>query len=249
MPDVTAYGPGSAEPSFEAETLPLRAVSDDEIYRRFVDALLDHRLAPGTKLIEDQLAQAFGVPRTRIRPVLARLAGEQLVTLTPNRGARVARPDAAEAREVFEARRLIEPRLLELFMEKSPTRCLADLTACIDAEEAARERGDRQSAIRLSGDFHLSIARATGHETLARILSALVSRTSLVLMAWGPPQHVPAAGCGCHAHRALLDAMRLGARAQALNLMREHLDEIEGSLHFCDVSEKPVRLRELFRPR
>jgi len=51
------------------------------------------------------------------------------------------------------------------------------------------------------------------------------------------------------AHRALLDAMRLGARAQALNLMREHLDEIEGSLHFCDVSEKPVRLRELFRPR
>ena len=79
MPDVTAYGPGSAEPSFEAETLPLRAVSDDEIYRRFVDALLDHRLAPGTKLIEDQLAQAFGVSRTRIRPVLARLAGEQLV--------------------------------------------------------------------------------------------------------------------------------------------------------------------------
>ncbi|SDJ56264.1 hypothetical protein SAMN04489709_10579 [Paracidovorax citrulli] len=53
-----------------------------------------------------------GVPRTRVRPVLVRLAGEQVVTLTltPRRGASIARPTVDEAREVFEARRLIEPR-------------------------------------------------------------------------------------------------------------------------------------------
>ena len=62
--------------------------------------------------------RAFGVSRTRIRPVLVRLANEQVVTLTPNRGAAIAQPTAQEAREVFEARRLIEPRLVELFIDQ-----------------------------------------------------------------------------------------------------------------------------------
>lgn len=54
------------------------------MYDRMVSAILDHRLPPGTKLVEDKLAAAFGVSRTRVRPVLVRLANEQVVTLTPN---------------------------------------------------------------------------------------------------------------------------------------------------------------------
>ena len=87
-------------------------LTENDIYERMVETILDHRLPPGTKLVEDRLATAFGVSRTRIRPVLVRLANEQIVTLTPNRGATVAQPTEAEAREVFEVRRMIEPGLL-----------------------------------------------------------------------------------------------------------------------------------------
>ena len=45
--------------------------TDQAIYERMVSAILDHQLPPGTKLVEDRLAAAFGVSRTRIRPVLA----------------------------------------------------------------------------------------------------------------------------------------------------------------------------------
>ena len=83
-------------------------LSENDIYERMVATILDHRLSPGTKLVEDKLATAFGVSRTRIRPVLVRLANEQIVTLTPNRGAMVAQPTQTEAREVFEVRRMIE---------------------------------------------------------------------------------------------------------------------------------------------
>ena len=61
--------------------------TENEIYEPMVAAILDHRLPPGMKLIEDRLATAFGVSRTRIRPVLVRLANEEVVTLKPNRGA------------------------------------------------------------------------------------------------------------------------------------------------------------------
>ena len=98
---------------------PAAPPTDTEMYERVVSAILDHRLPPGTKLGEDKLAGAFGVSRTRIRPVLMRLANEQVVTLVPNRGATVAQPTEQEAREVFEVRRLIEPTLVELFIAKA----------------------------------------------------------------------------------------------------------------------------------
>lgn len=213
------------------------ALTENEIYERMVATILDHRLPPGTKLIEDRLATAFGVSRTRIRPVLVRLANEQIVVLTPNRGASVARPTEQEAREVFQVRRMIEPTLIECFIANASAADIATLTQCIAAEEAARASGDMRRAIRLSGDFHLHIANAAGHQTLGRILRELVSRTSLVLMTYRasplltPPQ---LSACGCQEHRALLNAIRLRDPAAAARLMLAHLQQLESQLQFAE---------------
>ena len=59
----------------------------DEIYEKIYVAILEHRLHPGTKLVEERLAEIFNVSRARIREVLARLAHEQIVELYPQRGA------------------------------------------------------------------------------------------------------------------------------------------------------------------
>ncbi len=209
--------------------------TDAAMYERVVEAILDHRLLPGTKLVEDKLAAAFGVSRTRVRPVLVRLANERIVTLTPNRGATVTRPDELEAREMFEVRRLVEPRLVELFIQRAGP---ADLQRLVDlqAEEmAARAAGDQRRALRLSGDFHLAIAAAAGHSTLERLLRELVSRTSLVLMAYGPRDAglpTDASACGCREHQVLIDAIRLRDAAEATRRMRDHLAQLEERLVF-----------------
>ncbi|MDP3227217.1 MAG: GntR family transcriptional regulator [Acidovorax sp.] len=210
-------------------------ISDNDMYDRMVSAILDHRLPPGTKLVEDKLAAAFGVSRTRVRPVLVRLANEQVVTLTPNRGASIAQPSPQEALEVFEARRLLEPRLVELFVANATDAHITALRTCIDDEEAARASGDMRRAIRLSGDFHLHIAHAAGHQTLGRILRELVSRTSLILMTYSPSharEREEATACGCREHRALIDAIRLRDAREAARLMLAHLARIETQLEF-----------------
>ena len=79
--------------------------SDERVHKDLYKAIIDHRIAPGTPLQEDALAQAFGISRTLIRKALQRLAHERLVELVPNKGAFVAKPSAEEARHVFEARR------------------------------------------------------------------------------------------------------------------------------------------------
>lgn len=237
-------GPGAQAPSHgvQADGVP----PEDAMYARLVAAILEHRLAPGAKLVEDRLARAFGVSRTRVRPVLVRLANEQLVTLTPNRGAAIARPGPQQALEVFEARRLIEPRLVELCIAHAAPADIAALRACIAQEQAARAKGERCGAIRLSGEFHLRIAQAAGQQTLARMLRELVSRSSLILMAWGPGPAAhsaadAAAACDCREHGALIDAIVQRDARSAARLMRKHLEHIAAQLDFNPPQPTPAQ--------
>lgn len=234
--------------SFMADVAVL---TENDIYERMVATILDHRLPPGTKLVEDRLASAFGVSRTRIRPVLVRLANEQIVTLTPNRGAMVAEPTEKEAREVFQVRRMIEPTLVDCFIGCASAQDIAVLTRCIDDEEAARAIGDMRRAIRLAGDFHLHIASASGNQTLGRILRELVSRTSLILMTYSANHlqaRTEATACGCREHRALLDAIRLSDKREAGRLMGEHLEQLESQLQFTPPANDVPDLMSLFGP-
>jgi len=222
-------------------------LSDEDIHQRLIEAIVDQRLLPGTKLVEDKLGQAFGVSRTRIRQVLIRLAQEQVVTLQPNKGASVAEPTVEEAREVFEARTVVESVLVRRFVARAKARDLKALADCIDAEDQARRTGDKSMALRLSGQFHLLLAETAAHQTFARFLHKLVSRTSLILMSYTPVDHLQLAGgelpkrwvqaCRCEEHRGLLQALRSASQGkastdEAVRLMAEHLAHIEASLSF-----------------
>jgi DNA-binding GntR family transcriptional regulator len=239
-----------------AAVTPVTAVaaplSDADIHARIVAALHGQRLAPGTRLREDELGAVFGVSRTRIRQVLIRLASERLVTLRPNAGASVADPSPDEAREVFGARRLVEPTLVAACIARSQPADLARLAALIEEEEQLREQGDRSAAIRLAGEFHVAIAELAGNSTLERFARELISRTALVLMRYGPADlgesdgHAESAsGCRCREHRGVLAAIRLRDGRAAARLMDQHLQRLESQLEFDRGDPAPRSLAEL----
>jgi DNA-binding GntR family transcriptional regulator len=221
-------------------------MSDLSIYDRIMASVLDHRLPPGTRLTEDKLAHIFGVSRTLIKPVLVRLANEHIVTLAPNKGATIATPSQQESREVFEARRLVEPELLSHFMRQATDGDIAVLSQLRQDETHAQQAKDKRTTIRLSGEFHLYIAKRSGHETFGNILREMVSRSSLILMTWGKPKTVftDPQLCGCDAHQALVAAIRLRDVQTAQTLMRQHLMDIEAQLDFSQHQEKPLPIEE-----
>lgn len=139
---------------------------DDIVYAHIFDAILEQRLAPGTKLSEEALGEIFGVSRTIIRRALSRLAHEGVVLLRPNRGAVVASPSVEEARQIFFARRLVEKAITELAVQHASDAQLAELRQMVIDERDCFARGDRGAGIRLSGEFHLAGGggeeRATG---------------------------------------------------------------------------------------
>ena len=222
--------------------------SDQAIYQRIVESVLDHRLSPGTRLTEDKLCSIFGVSRTRIKPILVRLANEKIITLTHNRGASVSKPTQQESIEIFETRRLIEPVLLKRFMLNAQAADIAHLSTIIAHDRQAQEQGDMHKAIGLTGEFHLYIADRAGHDTLGRLLHELVPRTCLILMAWGSQDKVlrrEHAACGCQEHRQLLDAIRLRDTQAAVQLMEDHLMTVESQLNFSQVSAPVLELEQL----
>lgn len=75
--------------------------------------ILSGRIAPGTLLSQTDLATRFGVSRIPIRDTLQSLAAERLVTVVPNKGARVIALDRLALQEIFDLRELLEGDLID----------------------------------------------------------------------------------------------------------------------------------------
>lgn len=202
-----------------------KAPTGDRIYADISDAIVGSRIPPGTILPEDALAGAFGVSRTVIRKVLLRLGHERLVDLRPNRSAAVAHPSPKEARDVFDARRVVETAIVEKVVEIADARQIADLRA--HAAEEHNINRDRQRLIHHSGDFHLKLAAIAGNDVLAEFLTALIARSSLILALYHPPGSPP---CNHIEHEKIVQALESRNKAQAVRAMCEHLNHIEERL-------------------
>jgi DNA-binding GntR family transcriptional regulator len=126
-------------------------------------AILEHRLLPGTKLGEDEIGEIYGASRTLVRTALQQLAHEGIVNIEKNRGAFVARPTPADAREVFEARRLIEVTIVDHAVDAVSPAWLDRLQQHLAEEREAGLRGDARASVRLSGEFHRLVAEMSGH--------------------------------------------------------------------------------------
>ncbi len=202
------------------------ATPTQRVYDSILSAILELRIPPGTRLREEALAEQFQVSRTLVRQALHRLAQDQVIELRHNRGAVVPSPTYEEARQVFDARQLLECDVARrLAGALSPVQ-LDELHALVQAEERATRAQDRPQAIRLSGEFHRALARMSGNPLLGRMLDGLLPTTSLLMALY---QRGPRPACVAHRHVELIEALQRQPAAAASE-MRRHLKELERSL-------------------
>ncbi|MGL6019045.1 MAG: GntR family transcriptional regulator [Gibbsiella quercinecans] len=202
---------------------------DDHIYNALVKAIVEHRLLPGNKLPEEALAETFGVSRTGIRRVLQRLAAVQLVTQLPKRGAQVATPGEAEARDVFTTRKMLECANLPQIVANCRAEHLLMIETIVAQEKQAHQNQDGAAAIRLSAAFHVQLQAIAGNGVLTETVSQLTLRSSLAIAAYGTPWQQ---GCRCHDHSDLLALLRAGDTSGLAAQMAHHFDDIVASLRF-----------------
>lgn len=210
------------------KTAPTPVLGADRVYEAIYAAVIDHRLAPGSRLREEELAETFAVSRTLVRQALHKLAQDGVILLRPNRGAQVPEPTRRDGEHVFDARRVVECEVARRLAGKLSTAQLAELKQLVEAEARATQSQNKQEAIRLSGEFHLKLAQMSGNPIFVRLLEELLPTTSLLMALYKAPGEPM---CVAHSHRTLLQAIAQGGTGAAAGTeMRRHLNEIERSL-------------------
>ena len=220
---------------------PGSVATAEGIVTSLTDAVHEHRVLPGMKLSEDEVGEVFGVSRTLVRQALRSMAHSGLVTIERNRGAFVTKPSVKEAREVFEARALLEPQTARAAAERAKAADVSLLEAHIEKEHAALAAGESGRALNLSGLFHVEIARVADQKTIEAFIQQLVSRSSLVIALYWQRRN---ALCESHAHHALLDAFRRNDPDEAEELMKGHLVDLVSQLNLRDPPEETRSLKD-----
>lgn len=212
-----------------------------EVYDGILKAVLDHRLMPGTKLSEDEVGAVFGVSRTVVRAALQALAFEGIVEIFPNRGAFVAKPSTKTAKQVFEARALIEPELAAKAAVRMSPEELDGLRHHIEREHAALHAENQGEAIALSGAFHIRIAELSGQAVLTGFVRELISQSSLIVALYWTRRETT---CDSDDHGALMEAFSAGDGGAARSVMREHIERLRDGLDLTDRETRSVSIAE-----
>jgi DNA-binding GntR family transcriptional regulator len=219
-------------------------ISATDISQRIVEAVLAQKLAPGARLGEQQLAMLFDCSRTIVREALTRLAARGIVTVSARRGWYLIAPSQDEAREAFEARRVIELGLLRGDAPLGKPQ-LARLKRHLQQEKAALRGPDVGARSFLLGDFHVCLAECLGNGLLADTLRDYTARTTLIAMLY---QSSHDAAASCEEHVAIVAALEQGDRARAEALMAAHLTHVQAALRLPALNDPLDQLREALAP-
>jgi DNA-binding GntR family transcriptional regulator len=219
-------------------------VNSTDIANRIVEAILAQKLQPGARLGEQALSMLFDCSRTLVREALMQLAARGIVTVSSRRGWYVVQPSQAEAREAFEARRVIEMGLIRSAKPMAAT-ALKRLSEHLKEEQAALAGNDVGQRSYLLGDFHVCLAECLGNQLLADTLRDFTARTTLIAMLY---QSTHDAHQSCAEHVAIVAALKSGNHAEAERLMDLHIGQVQSALNVQADTDPLAELRAALTP-
>jgi DNA-binding GntR family transcriptional regulator len=200
-------------------------------YRRLREGIASGQFHPNERLVEASVAMRLGVGRTAVRAALVRLDQEGLVTLEPNRGARVRLISDREALEIEEVRATLEAMLAR----RAATRATpADLRELRQVVVEMRLRVDRKDSIGysdLNARFHQLIWAAADHATASRLVGSLKSQS--IRLQYQTILRPGRTERSLREHEAIFSALKAHDADASEEAMVAHLAEVQETLRWA----------------
>jgi DNA-binding GntR family transcriptional regulator len=149
--------------------------------RTLRDQIIEGGRAPGSRLVERDLAAELGVSRLPVRDALRDLVNEGLVTARPRSWAVVREFTASDVADLHEVRAALETLGFRLAAQRRTRAGLAALRADLDTELEAVAKGDGPVARRAAADFHETVTALADNELLNELGATLRSRMRWLL--------------------------------------------------------------------
>jgi DNA-binding GntR family transcriptional regulator len=217
---------------------------ENAICERIRTAISAGELPPGTKLPEEAIADSFSTKRFYVRAALQRLGFENLIDLQKNRGAFVAKPSVKVARDVFEARRVIERVTTEIVTRTVMTHQLRAIMQQVRDQEVHWSRGNRKQAIAGISTIHMALAALAHNGALAGALERLIVQTSLILGLYSTPRTFEGLP---EQYRLLMQLIESGQSMKAARQIEHCLFTLEGELDFYPPLRREIDLKRVMQ--
>jgi len=159
-------------PAVERRSAPLRRDVVDALRK----AIIEGRLAPGSRLIERELIDLTGVSRTVIREALRQLESESIVETIPNKGPIVRQLTRGEAEDLYAIRSVLEGLAARMFVANASFEDMTALKDALDRTIDAYRNGPPEIIMKVKNEFYEILFSGAGSETLSSMISLLHAR-------------------------------------------------------------------------
>lgn len=192
----------------------------DSALSRLREAILTGEIAPGAKLVQEELAARFNMSRIPLREALRTLEGEGLVVSAPRKGVRCRALEVKDVDDLYTLRLAIE----RLTVRAAAARYIdfRPQTAAL-ALKAERIAGsmDRRPLFHLDRAFHDEIAAASENSHLVRTLSQSWSQIMRAMNYYFKVEAYPQKVWD--EHRMIAHAIVVGDPDRAEHLIETHI--------------------------
>ncbi|KKI92733.1 GntR family transcriptional regulator [Bacillus sp. SA1-12] len=142
-----------------------------QAYEGIKNAIILHKIPPGSTLFERDLSESLGISRTPVREAIPLLELEGWVKSIPRKGTFVSQITAVDVEEVIQIRRALEILVIELLIPKITEREIEQLN-----EIYVKQRGyveDSGQFISTDKDFHIYLAQLSGNHRLINLMGTI----------------------------------------------------------------------------
>ena len=194
----------------------------DKIYLSLEEAILEGKVKPGDRLIEDELSKGFGVSRGPIREALRLLEKDGLVKRVPRKGAIVEWISKDDISEMFEVRSVLEGLAARIFCGRATDEELSGLEGIYEQMGVEIERKNTLKYRKLNREFHTLIIRGSRNRKLQEISEKFEKQIrwfqKMALSSVGRPE------ISLKEHKSILDAFMRRQPEEAEREARKHIE-------------------------
>ena len=148
----------------------------EQAYLHIKESLLKSGVYVGQKIPHQELGQKLGISNTPLREALFRLSAEGLLEHQNYKGFSVPAITLEEAQEIYEAREIIEPYLVEKACKQATGAKIKDFHKIIEAYKQLMSEPYHRRRILTDKKFHIKIAKLAGNKTLIRMLNQMYDK-------------------------------------------------------------------------
>ncbi|WP_319560452.1 GntR family transcriptional regulator [Marispirochaeta sp.] len=209
----------------------------DECYKRIKHDILVGKISWGARLNVISLAGSYGISRSPVVKAIDRLSMERLVRIIPNKGSFVSIPTEDDVVEVTEIRLMIENTLCTLAYSKNKDKLVESLKKLDASILPAMQNIQFEDFLEYDRHFHSTFSTYANNNRLRAYYESIRSQIELFRTKTFYKQNIEHA---MKRHTGITECLTNGDLGRALDILKEHISDVQNETIESIRSEKEV---------